>query len=158
MANSSTHTVQRTRAPWYAGAAAAAVVALALIIPALNGGASPSATPPLGLSLGAGDSMASCIAFDVAFLAQMPMAFEGTVTAMENDVVTLSVDRWFKGGDATTVELSAPSGLEALIGGIAFIEGDQYLISAGDGAVNYCGFSGPATPELTAAFEEAFGG
>jgi hypothetical protein len=35
--------------------------------------------------------------------------------------------------------------------------GEQYLITATDGNVNYCGFSGPSTPELRSAFEEAFG-
>ena len=100
--------------------------------------------------------MASCIAFEVGFLAEMPVAFEGTVTSVNGDAVTLSVDHWYKGGDATTVELNAPQGLEALIGGIEFVDGEQYLISATEGNVNYCGFSGPSTDEFRAAFEEAF--
>src|SRR5690606_30842071 len=52
----------------------------------------------------------------------------------------------------------APAGMEALIGGIPFEEGGSYLITAYDGTVNYCGFSGPATADLRAAFDEAFGG
>jgi hypothetical protein len=88
----------------------------------------------------------------------MPLAFEGTVTGVDGDVVTLDVDRWFKGGDATQVTITAPAGFEALIGGIEFDEGAQYLITATDGVVNYCGFSGPSTPEMRAAFEEAFPG
>ncbi len=156
MASPSTDTAQRSRTPWLAVAAVAVVaLVLAISIPSLRGGPS---TPPLGLSLGPDDALASCIAFDVAILAEMPVAFEGTVTAVAGEQVTLTVDRWFKGGDADTVELSAPAGMEALIGGIAFVEGDRYLITATDGAVNYCGFSGPATPELTAAFEQAFAG
>ena len=50
----------------------------------------------------------------------------------------------------------APEGLEALIGGVTFEPGQQYLITATDGVVNYCGFSGPATPELQALFDQAF--
>jgi len=53
--------------------------------------------------------------------------------------------------------LNAPQGLEALIGGIPFESGEQYLITAYDGQVNYCGFSGPSTPEFRASFVEAFG-
>lgn len=117
----------------------------------------PTPPPPLELSAGGGDAMAMCMAFDPAFLAEMTLAFEGTATAVEGERVTLEVDRWFKGGDAAEVALVAPAGLEALIGGINFEEGKQYLVSATDGTVNYCGFSGEATPELRAGFEAAFG-
>jgi len=48
--------------------------------------------------------------------------------------------------------------MQALIGGIDFVEGEQYLITASEGNVNYCGFSGPATPEYRSAFEEVFSG
>jgi len=112
---------------------------------------------PLELSAGASDAMASCLAFDPEILADMPVAFEGTVTAVDGDQVTLDVDQWFKGGDAGEVIVTAPQGLEALIGGISFEEGEQYLVSASQGQVNYCGFSGEATPELRAGFEAAFG-
>jgi hypothetical protein len=40
---------------------------------------------------------------------------------------------------------------------VPFEAGGQYLITAYDGNVNYCGFSGPSTPELRSAYEEAFG-
>jgi hypothetical protein len=48
--------------------------------------------------------------------------------------------------------------MEALIGGIPFEVGGQYLVTAYDGNVNYCGFTGESTPELKDAFEEAFAG
>jgi hypothetical protein len=88
----------------------------------------------------------------------MPLAFRGTATEVGGDVVTLKVDHWFKGGDAEEVVLRAPQGLEALIDGIAFEADREYLISATDGQVNYCGFSGEVTPELEAGFEAAFEG
>jgi hypothetical protein len=99
-----------------------------------------------------------CIEFGVEYLSPMPVAFEGTVTAVEGDQVTLIVDHWFKGGDATQVLINAPQGLEALIASFPLEVGEQYLITATDGNVNYCGFSGPSTPELRTAFEEAFSG
>jgi len=102
--------------------------------------------------------MAMCIMFSVEELARAPLAFEGTVTSVEGETVTLDVDEWFKGGEAEQVVLHAPAGMEALIGGIPFEEGGQYLITAYDGTVNYCGFSGPSAPEFRAAFEEAFAG
>jgi hypothetical protein len=141
----------------------ASAAALALIVAvggaiALSGnGEDPAAAAPLVLTAGGEDQMAMCIQFSVEELAKMPMAFEGTVTAVDGSDVTLSVDHWFKGGDAETVLLDAPQGLEALIGGIPFESGEQYLITAYDGQVNYCGFSGPSTPEFRASFAEAFG-
>ncbi len=80
------------------------------------------------------------------------------MTAVDGEQVTLTVDRWFRGGDAATVELHAPAGMQALIGGIDFVEGGQYLVSATEGNVNYCGYTDASTPELRAAFERAFGG
>ena len=134
--------------------------ALALALGACTSADSdPTPTPPplLELSAGESDAMAMCMAFDPAFLAEMPIAFEGTATAVDGERVTLDVDRWFTGGDAAEVALVAPAGFEALIAGITFEEGRQYLVSASDGTVNYCGFSGEATPELRAGFEAAFG-
>jgi hypothetical protein len=140
-------------------AAAAALVVVVGGAIALTGGegGDPVATEqPLVLSAGVDDPMAMCIVFSVEELAKAPLAFEGTVSSSEDETVTLTVDEWFKGGDAAVVELHAPAGMEALIGGIPFEEGQQYLITAYDGTVNYCGFSGPSTPEFRAAFEQAF--
>lgn len=137
-------------------AVAPLAAALAVIVTACSSGGS-EAKAPMELSAGSGDTMASCLAFDPQVLADMPVAFEGTATSVEGEQVTLEVDRWFKGGDADEVILKAPAGLEALTGGVDFSEGQQYLISATDGQVNYCGFSGEATAELEAGFEQAFG-
>ncbi len=134
-----------------AGLIVAVIVAAVLFLPGRD------AEPALELSLGGGESLASCLVFDVATLAQMSPAFEGTVTNVDGERITLDVDRWFAGGDAEQVTLIGTAGMEALIGGIAFQEGGQYLITAADGQVNYCGYSGPATPELRAQFEQAFG-
>jgi len=153
-------TPKRSRWPLGIAAAAALVLAVAGAIAFTGdgtGGGTVASGPPLELNAGSNDVMASCIVFDVEFLAPMPVAFEGTVTAVEGDQVTLTVDHWFKGGDAGQVLLNAPQGLEALIDSFPLEVGNQYLITATDGNVNYCGFSGPSTPELRAAFEEAFG-
>lgn len=112
---------------------------------------------PLELNAGGEDVMAACIAFSPGELeAVAEVAFEGTVTEVDGSRVTLTVDTWYRGGDSSEVVLNAPQGLEALIGGIPFAVGDQYLVSAQGGNVNYCGFSGPSTPELRAGFEQAF--
>lgn len=141
-------------------AVAALVLAVAAGLSLAGNEGSPSAEDkaPIALDAGGEDIMASCIAFSPEELDNVAeIAFEGTATTVDGDTVTLTVDTWFRGGDeATEVVLNAPQGMEALIGGIPFVVGDQYLISAQSGSVNYCGFSGPATPELRAGFETAF--
>ena len=143
------------RMQWFM--AAAAVVAVALGSFAVFGGTTP-ASPPLQLALGESNAMSSCIVVSADILRDMPVAFEGTATSVEGEIVTLSVDKWFTAGDATTVDLTAPAGLQALIGGIDFEVGSKYLIAATDGTVNYCGYSDLATPELRAIYNEAFPG
>jgi len=148
--------------PWLI--ATTAVAALILAVAAGLGLANDEGTPtiadkaPIALDAGTEDLMAICMMFSPEELARTAdLAFEGTVSAVDGNTVTLSVDNWFLGGDdATEVALDAPQGMEALIGGIPFEVGGQYLISAVDGTVNYCGFSGPATPDLRAGFESAF--
>lgn len=115
------------------------------------------AAPPLVLSATGDNPAASCIAFSPEELERVAeLAFAGTVTAVNGAEVRLSVQHWFRGGEATEVVLNAPPGMEALIGGIPFTVGDEYLVTADSGNVNYCGFSGPASPEYRAAFDEAF--
>jgi hypothetical protein len=148
------------RKTWVIGIAAVAALVLAVAagIGLTSGGDDPAVAAPLELDAGGEDVMASCIMFSSAELEKVAeIAFAGTVTAVDGDAVTLTVDEWYRGGDSAEAVLNAPQGMEALIGGIPFQVGDAYLISAQGGNVNYCGFSGPLSPEYQAAFEEAFG-
>jgi hypothetical protein len=144
----------------FVAAAAVAVVAalgIASIINSDNNSEDPAETvAPLELEFGFNDPAASCLRIDVASLAQMTLAFGGTATSIDDDRITVEVDRWYVGGDATTVELHAQPDMEALIAGFAFETGEEYLITATNGSVNYCGYSGPATPDYQALFDEAF--
>jgi hypothetical protein len=106
------------RRTWVIGVAA--VAALVLAVAAGLNLAGEGGGEPLALNAPADDPMAICIAFSPEQLAATAeLAFEGTVTAVDGDTVTLSVDQWYLGGDdATEVVLNAPQGMEALIGGI----------------------------------------
>lgn len=112
---------------------------------------------PLVLSANGSDALASCLPFDVAILEGMSPAFGGTVVELTDSVATLEVDRWFTGGDAEVVEINYTPSFEALIGTPSLEVGQRYLITATDGVVNGCGYSGVATAEYEAAFEQAFG-
>jgi hypothetical protein len=149
---------RRWQLPAIGGAAAAAVAAV-IGVATLGGGNSPVTAAPLELT-GGGDAMASCLPFSVDILDDMVTAFEGTVTGVDGPTVTLDIDRWYNDGTgsaAETVIVNAPEGMEALIGGVAFEAGDQFLISAdAEGNVAYCGYTAPATDDMRAAFEQAF--
>lgn len=157
----------RRRRRWLLPAAAAVLVAaLVGAAVALTGGDRVGVVPGqdqdptvLALSLPPSDAAGSCMMFDVAFLAQMPVAFAGSVTAIDADQVTLDVDRWYRGGDADLVTVAVPpQQTSAALDGVDFRQGERYLVTATDGTVNGCGFSGPAEPQLEQAFEQAFGG
>lgn len=135
-------------------------VAAALIV--VMGGAALLGGPgttgePLVLAGPGGDALASCLPFEVETLGGMSPAFGGTVVELTDSVAILDVDRWFTDGDTEIVEIEYTPGFEALIGTPTLEVGQRYLITATDGVVNGCGYSGLATPEYEAAFEQAFG-
>lgn len=144
---------------WLVAAAAALVlVAAGGGVLATLGGDEPAAEVLVLDDGGVDPALASCLPFDVAILRDLPLAFAGTVTAYQADRATIEVDRWYAGGDADVVELTWTPGLSSLIGTPEPEVGQRFLLTATDGVVNGCGYSGPATPELEAAFAEAFGG
>lgn len=138
--------------------AVAAAVAVTVLGFGLAGGLGFGDDPaPLVLSADGSDALASCLPFDVEILKDMSPAFGGVVIELTDSVATIEVDRWFTGGDAEIVEINYTPGFEALIGTPSLEVGQRYLITATDGVVNGCGYSGVATPEYEAAFEQAFG-
>lgn len=157
----------RGRGRWLAAAAA-----LVLVVAGVVGGAmvlsdaqKPISDQPRGVALttGPAGAMSSCVRFDVTYLKDMPVALAGTVTEVGGDTVTLTVDRWYRGSaeqeQATTVTISTPGGAtSAALDGVDFEQGMKYLVTATNGTVNGCGFSGPAAPQLEASYREAFGG
>lgn len=149
----------RRWAPAMAAAAALAVVGGGAY--AFLGGSDPADTPDstvttLALPAGSGTSINSCVPFDVQYLRDMPVAFSGSATEVGDDSVTLEVDRWYKGGDANVVRLANYDLSTVSLDGFTFEQGDRYLITATEGTVNFCGFSGPWNQELADAFDEAF--
>lgn len=152
---------QPRRTWWLGGVAATVVAALAIGGFALSGAFGDGGTEREVLALSTGDvdpSMMMCMELTPESIAMAPIAFRATVDAVEGELVTMTVDHWYKGGDADAVQLTAPAGMEALIAGLDFQVGETYLVTAYDGVVNYCGATGPATPELQSLFDQAFPG
>jgi hypothetical protein len=107
-----------------------------------------------------GSVAAKCAMPSAETLATFDTAFAGTVTALDGGTATLSVDRWYAGGDrASTVTVEAPSkDLQDLLMAVDFEEGTSYLVSATDTRVTLCGFTAEQSPELEALYDEAFQG
>ncbi len=154
------------RRTWVLAAAAAAVVAAvgggAVALAAGDddqSGSSAQENPDkeLSLTLAAQDSMQMCLAFSPEALAPMEVAFSAEAYEVDGDTVRLAPDHWYRGGDgANDIVLTAGSPEVLLEGGIAFEEGQRYLVSAVDGAVATCGLSAPYTDQMAAAYDEAF--
>jgi len=104
------------------------------------------------------DTSQMCMRVEPASVAQMQVAFDGTVSAVNGDEVTLEVSKWYVGGDTDQVKLTQISndGMIALEGGIQLEQGQRYLVTAHDGVVNGCGFSALWSQELQDVFDQAF--
>jgi hypothetical protein len=155
---------RRTPLTWLVAAAATLVIVGVGAFAILGSEDQPTASPPpespdaTVLRLSAPTSTQSrCAMVTVERLAVAETAFEGTVTSLDDRAVTLRVDRWYRGGDADLVEVSAPQQhLLALVQSVTFEKGGRYLVTATDGAVSVCGFSAPYSDDLAALYAEAF--
>ncbi|WP_435746297.1 hypothetical protein [Nocardioides sp. SYSU DS0663] len=162
-------TPQQRRNPltWLAAAAAVVVIGGVALAAALGGdgetppteGEVPAAQPAVLTLEAPGAGAGRCMIPNARALAMQEVAFLGVVEEVGDDVVELTVEETYAGTEASTVEVAAPSGdLSPTVGEVDFREGERYLVSATDGRVTACGFSGPATEDLQALYDEAFAG
>ncbi|WP_316316845.1 hypothetical protein, partial [Clavibacter michiganensis] len=97
----------------------------------------------------------ACATVSVDGLRANDTAFEGTVTGIDGDTVTLSVTKIYAGTPGTTQQLTQISddttGSDTL-----FTTGKTYLVALSDGTVAGCGETGPSTPQLQALYAGAF--
>jgi hypothetical protein len=100
-----------------------------------------------------------CIVPNVGVLRQQTIAFRGTLTSLGPEAATFRVEHWFKGGPTDLAHVAAPpSELAPLVSAATLHIGGSYLVSAHDGTVTECGFTGLATGHLAALYSRAFGG
>lgn len=155
----------RRRSPlaWLVAAAAVLVIAGVGVFAVVGGDDSPTVPTaqdpaPSVLALKAGPpTTAKCMVVSPKVLANQQVAFDGTVAAMTDALVTLDVTKWYRGGGADQVTVQAPpESLEALVSAADFQVGQRYLVSASDGFVSVCGFTAAYTDELAAMYAQAF--
>ena len=170
-----TGTHGRNRLTWLVAAAAAAVIvgvggvgisALSGDSSAPNaretaspGGTGQSAGAPLAgqtTALTVAEQQGRCAPASPEILAQYTQAFEGTVTGIEGETVTLEATAVYQGEVGETVTVTAPQPLfDTLLDAVQFQVGQNYLVAAYDGEVSIC-YSGPATETLRSPYEKAF--
>lgn len=165
----------RGRNPLTRLVAAAAVLVIAGVgVFTLTGTDDDNTAPPIADDSGSGDtggepvvislrapaaSTGRCMVPSAEVLSQQQVAFEGTVEKIDDGTVVLTPTEFYAGDEADRVEVDAPAELLTnLIGAVEFEVGGTYLVSATNGQVTVCGFSGPATPELEQLYADAFGG
>ncbi len=111
------------------------------------------------LAAPAAGASGKCMVPSADVLRGQSLAFAGTVTDVSDEVVELEATEFYTGEPTDVVRVqAAASDLVALAGFVDFEVGQDYLVAANDGWVTVCGFSGPATTELSALYDEAFPG
>jgi hypothetical protein len=121
---------------------------------------SRAAAEPIVLEAPADAGAGRCRPPSVQVLAGAAVAFDGTVSHLEDEVADLDVSRWYRGGPAEVATVRAqPESMQALVGAVALEEGGRFLVAADDsGVLLVCGLSAPWSEDLAKLYAEAFGG
>jgi hypothetical protein len=164
--NRATGTRDRSPLTWLVAAAAVLIIAGVATFGFL--GHDDPAAPPTAVDAttvtelsAPGDAayQARCMVPNAETLANQTVAFDGTVTMLADDVVTLTPSHWYVGDETDLVRVRAPAAdLQQLVGAAEFEDGGRYLVSATDGEVTVCGFTAPYSADLAAIYEQAFPG
>lgn len=163
-----TGTRDRSALTWLVAVAVALLIAGAALFGLLDRGGdepgkpsepAPDTDAPTVTRLTAAPQPGRCMLPNVELLRIQTLAFEGVVRSITEGEATLEPSRIFKGEQADLVVVKAPDrDLQALLSAVDFREGERYLVSATEGRVTLCGFSGRRTPELADLYAEAYGG
>jgi hypothetical protein len=107
-------------------------------------------------------SSAMCLeSYDLSTLATREIAFDGTLVESEGSTAIFEVHRWFTGGTAPEVRLSADGLLPdggVTLGGEPLQSGARYLVSGSGGAVWACGFTMTYDTATAVQWADVFGG
>lgn len=156
------------RISWLAAAAAVVVIGGigAFALGSDDEPDAPSAEPPGAIeptvtelnAPGAAAYTARCMVPNAETLSGKSVAFDGTVLAIDGDVVTLETTTWYAGEPTDLVEVTAPGEeLEKLLVAVSFEAGQRYLVAADQqGDVMVCGFSAPWSSDLEQVYVDAF--
>lgn len=135
------------------GAGVGVVAAAAVVLGVVDRGG-PSVTR---LTASVTDPTASCAILSPDLLTDLDTAFAARAVAVSGDEVTLEVTHRYRGSVSEEVRVEQPGDPSSEDGPAGFAAGTDYLLSADGGRLTGCGLSGPASPELEALYDTAFG-
>lgn len=167
------------RLPWVVGLVVVALVVIGLayaVVRVVSGEETPDAprdepsvaassapapttpTPAAGAALALPSTAPGrCLVPTAEMLAAKPLAFAGTARSVAGGTAVLEPTEVFAGDPGAEVTVTGAVEDPALLEGtFAFVEGEEYLISAEADVVTVCGFSGPETPQLRSLYDRAF--
>ncbi len=169
-------THHRSRLTWLVAAAATVLIGGGVIFavtqgdpdpaPVTAGDPAPSSQPAQTVteltSPAGGGIQAKCMAVSSdaghQVLGGADVAFDGTVTSISGEMVTLEPSTFYAGDETDLVVVRAPDAdMAALLSAVTFEEGGRYLVSAVDGVVSLCGFSGEYDDTLASDYAASFG-
>lgn len=159
-------TLRPTRGPLALVGGIALAGAFALAIALSNGfgatqtpgGGPVAANPTPSQDPAAGGGVASCLVYDPATLPTFETVFDGTVTGIDGDQVTFTVNEGWKGADGS-ITLTAPEANVALTGPVPEFEvGGRYLVTAAGSTINACGYTLDYDAGTAADWAAAFAG
>jgi hypothetical protein len=155
-----TGTRGRSTLTWLVAAAAVVLIAAAGVFGlAQRGHDSVPIAHTSVTSLGYHPPAGRCVLPETGVLRQQTVAFRGTLTALTAGTARFDVTHWYAGGPTAVAEVTAPTiALGDLEQAADLRVGGDYLMSASNGTVTSCGFSGPARGHLLDLYGQAFTG
>lgn len=177
-------TAGRPRLPLLLGVAAALLVVVGIVGAVLAGGGDDT-TDQAGVDTGAlptnpdagddpaaggvitepgdpaaGSEVTSCVEqYSPETLAQREYAFDGTVSSVDGDTMTFTVNEWFNGGDADTITLDHQGYAGMLLDPNTPLDVGARALVAGDGGFVWsCGFTQLHTDAGAAEWRSATAG
>ncbi len=130
------------------------VVAATVVVLGVVGRGDPSVTR---LTAAVTDPTASCAVLSPDLLTDRDTAFAARAVAVSGGEVTLEVTHRYRGSVSEQVRVEQPGDPSSEDGAAPLAAGTDYLLSADGGRLTGCGLSGPASPELQALYDTAFG-
>ncbi len=143
-----------------AGVAAAAIVGIIVLTARIDDN-KPAAEPTTSVSSSETPSLGlgSCVEnYSLSTLPHREVAFDGTVTAINGNEVTFTVNDWYKGGSDSTLTLDGNGMVGGAItsaGGPNLDIGQRYLVAGDGGFVWSCGFTQPYESATAQAWHDA---
>lgn len=141
------------RTPWALGIGGLAIAAVAAVAILVNTAESPAPNETPGVGIG------SCVeTYSADTLANRDFAFDGTVTAIDGDSATFTVNEAFRGDLGESITLDAPGMTGTSVtsaGGPSLAQGEQYLVAGDDRFVWACGFTQPYDEAVAAEWAAA---